>query len=83
MTINIKNIIFYNRNDTTHLNHQVEETNTRLSKYEKRVIEFEEQNVKHNDLHERMKERLKQMTMEMEEKNEIVKKNYKYKKDPF
>lgn len=57
----------------THLNHLVEEANIRLNKYEKRAIEFEEQNVKHNDLHERMKERLKQMTMEMEEKNEIVK----------
>jgi hypothetical protein len=41
------------------------------------MIEFEEQNLKHNDLHERMKERLKQMTMEMEEKNEIVLKYFK------
>ena len=65
------------RNDTTHLNHQTDELSVRLGKYEKRIIEFEEQSQKHNDLHERMKERLKQMTYEMEEKNEIVKFNFR------
>ena len=55
-----------------HSNQQAEELNIRLSKYEKRIVEFEEQTQKHNDLHERMKTRLKQMTVEAEEKNEIV-----------
>ena len=61
------------KNDTSHLSQQVNELNIRLGKYEKRMVDFEEQNAKHNDLHERMKERLKQMTFEMEEKNDIVK----------
>ncbi len=56
----------------SHSNQQTEELNIRLGKYEKRIIEFEEQNAKHNDLHERMKTRLKQMTVDMEEKNDIV-----------
>jgi hypothetical protein len=51
---------------------QTEELTIRLSKYEKRVSELEEQSLKHNDLHERMKSRIKQMTIEMEEKNENV-----------
>lgn len=54
------------------MNQQTEELTIRLSKYEKRVSELEEQSLKHNDLHERMKSRIKQMTIEMEEKNENV-----------
>ena len=60
------------------MNNQNDEINTRLGKYEKRINEFEEQSHKHNDLHERMKDRLKQMTFEMEEKNDLVIK-YTYK----
>lgn len=39
----------------TSLKHQNEELTIRLKKYEERVMEFEEQNIKHNDIHEKVK----------------------------
>jgi hypothetical protein len=63
------------RNDTEYLNQQNEEQSIRLSKYEQRLNENEEQNDRHLHLEERMKERLKEMTLQFEELNEKVKQN--------
>lgn len=68
-------LIFWNqlnRNDTEYLNQQNEELSIRLNKYEQRLKENEEQNDRHLHLEERMKERLKEMTIQFEELNEKV-----------
>jgi hypothetical protein len=51
---------------------QCEELTIRLKKYEERVKEFEEQNTKHNDLHERMKARLQELTLKLQENQDAV-----------
>ena len=54
------------------MNQQNEELSIRLNKYEQRLKENEEQNDRHLHLEERMKERLKEMTIQFEELNEKV-----------
>jgi hypothetical protein len=51
---------------------QCEELTIRLKKYEDRVKEFEEQNTKHNDLHERMKARLQELTLKLQKNQDEV-----------
>ena len=60
------------RNDTNYLGNQCEELTVRLSKYEERVKEFEEQNEKHNEIHDKMKLRLKELTLKIEEQRSEV-----------
>ena len=60
------------RNDTQHLSNECEELNVRLKKYEKRLSEYEEQSLKHLNLHEKMKERLKELTVRLQEQQEEV-----------
>lgn len=60
------------KNDTHSLSSECEELKIRLSKYEKRLAEFEEHNLKHLNLHEKMKNRLKEMTVMVQEQQEEV-----------
>lgn len=60
------------RNDTQQLRNECEELNVRLKKYEKRLADCEEQNVKHLSLLEKMKARLKELTVRLQEQQEEV-----------
>lgn len=60
------------KNDVESLSNQNSELNIRLSKYGTRATEFEEQNTKHNELHERMKERLKDLSAKCQTQHEEV-----------
>lgn len=65
-------LIIKYRNDTHHLGNECDELNVRLKKYEKRLIDFEEQNVKHLNLHEKMKLRLKELTGKLQDQQDEV-----------
>ena len=56
------------------MSNQIEEQSIRMSKNEERLKNFEQQDMKHNHLHDRMKDRLKEMTLRLEEMMEKVKK---------
>lgn len=60
------------RNDTQTLSNECEELNIRLKKYENRLSEYEEQNLKHLGLHEKMKIRLKELTVKLQDQQEEV-----------
>jgi hypothetical protein len=64
--------LLYSRNDTSYLANQCEEMTVRLGKVDERVRYFEEQGDQHNEMHEKMKHRLKEMTAKMEEQREAV-----------
>lgn len=65
-------ISIYFRNDVSYLNETNEESTVRLEKYRARLEELEDQSVKHNDLHDKMKARLKDMTFRMEQQNQAI-----------
>lgn len=50
------------KNDIESLTIQNSELNIRISSYETTVNEFGEQSTKHNELHDRMRERLKDLS---------------------
>lgn len=54
------------------MNETNEEATVRLEKYRVRLEELEDQSVKHNDLHDKMKTRLKEMTFRMEKQNQEI-----------
>ena len=56
----------------TYLSNSNSESTIRLEKYSSRIAELEEQSVKHNELHEKMKLRLKEMTARIQIQNEEV-----------
>ena len=49
------------RNDNKHLKNTVEQLKVRLSKYKKRAGELEDGNKSHAQLHDKMRQRLRQM----------------------
>ena len=55
---------------------QLEEFKMKSSKYEERLRETEEQNLKHTDLLDRMKSRLKEFTIKSQEDHEQVRENF-------
>ena len=55
-----------------YLNNSNEESAVRIEKYKARLDELEEQSVKHNDLHDKMKARLKDMTLKIEQQNQVI-----------
>jgi hypothetical protein len=44
----------------------------RCNKYEERARGFEDENIKHTNLHERMKDRLQELTKKTQEQHEQV-----------
>jgi hypothetical protein len=60
------------RNDTSYLATQCEEMTIRMGKFEERSKTYEEQSEQHNEMHEKMKLCLKEMTAKMEEQREAV-----------
>lgn len=60
------------RNDTEHLKNECDELNGRLKRYEERLNENEEQNVKYLNLVERLKSRLRELTAKVQEEQDEV-----------
>lgn len=60
------------RNDVSYLTDNGEQYKERLEKYKERSGELEEQSVRHNELHDKMKVRLKEMTFRIEEQNQQI-----------
>jgi hypothetical protein len=53
-------------------NQQIEELKVRASKTEQHAIDIEEQNIKHVELEDRFKVRLKELTLKTQEQHELV-----------
>ncbi|CAF0876579.1 unnamed protein product [Brachionus calyciflorus] len=63
------------KQDVEHLSNQCYEMTIRLGKYETRVNEYEMQNVKHNELHDKMKDRLKELTTKIQFQQDALEKS--------
>lgn len=60
------------KNDIDSLTSENSQLNIRISKYLTRINEFDEETTKHNELHDRMKERLKELSTKFQEQHEQV-----------
>ncbi len=60
------------RNDVGYFKDTSDELNVRLEKYKEKCSDLEEQSVKHNELHDKMKVRLKEMTVRIQEQNQQI-----------
>ena len=63
------------RETISHLNMQIDALRLKCSKFEERARDFEDENIKHTNLHERMKDRLQELTKKTQEQHEQVRLN--------